>query len=82
MCRVAPDVLKKTSSVGECILESVLIIAADLNSDPVTEILLVSGILSALTAAWWGGVSDRRGRRVVLATTSFADMVTNAMMLA
>ncbi|KAG0666612.1 hypothetical protein C6P46_004278 [Rhodotorula mucilaginosa] len=63
MCRVAPDVLKKTSSV-------------------VTEILLVSGILSALTAAWWGGVSDRRGRRVVLATTSFADMVTNAMMLA
>ncbi|GAA5866933.1 hypothetical protein JCM3774_004608 [Rhodotorula dairenensis] len=62
MCRVAPDVLKKTSSV-------------------VTEILLVAGILSALTAAWWGGVSDRRGRRIVLGTTSVADMATNGMML-
>lgn len=47
----------------------------------VTEILLIAGILSALTAAWWGGLSDRRGRRLILAATSMTDIVTNVVMI-
>ncbi|POY70213.1 hypothetical protein BMF94_6796 [Rhodotorula taiwanensis] len=62
MCRVAPDVLARTSSV-------------------VTEILLIAGVLSAMTAAWWGGISDRKGRRIILGITSAVDIVTNIVMV-
>ncbi|GAA5968115.1 hypothetical protein JCM11641_003736 [Rhodosporidiobolus odoratus] len=39
----------------------------------VTTISLTTGILSALTAAWWGSLADRKGRRPVLALVSLSE---------
>ncbi|GAA6044861.1 hypothetical protein NBRC10513_004698 [Rhodotorula toruloides] len=47
----------------------------------VTTVLLVAGILSALTAAWWGSLSDRKGRKIVLAFISASETIQAIMML-
>ncbi|BGP22755.1 hypothetical protein JCM10295v2_001646 [Rhodotorula toruloides] len=47
----------------------------------VTTVLLVAGILSALTAAWWGSLSDRKGRRIVLAFISASELIQAIIML-
>ncbi|BGP30009.1 hypothetical protein JCM10296v2_001761 [Rhodotorula toruloides] len=47
----------------------------------VTTVLLVAGILSALTAAWWGSLSDRKGRKIVLAFISASETIQAVMML-
>lgn len=46
-----------------------------------TTVLLVAGILSALTAAWWGSLSDRKGRKIVLAFISASETIQAVMML-
>ncbi|BGP45968.1 hypothetical protein JCM10450v2_001807 [Rhodotorula kratochvilovae] len=47
----------------------------------ITSILLVAGGLSALTAAWWGALADKRGRKTVLFVGSAAELVEAAIML-
>ncbi|GAA6037172.1 hypothetical protein JCM8097_008770 [Rhodosporidiobolus ruineniae] len=42
----------------------------------VTSAALAAGICSTLTAAWWGGFSDRRGRKPVFALISAAEVLT------
>ncbi|GAA5929280.1 hypothetical protein JCM10213_006337 [Rhodosporidiobolus nylandii] len=44
----------------------------------ITSVILVVGILSTLTAAWWGGLADRRGRKPVLALVSLSEVATAA----
>ncbi|GAA5898994.1 hypothetical protein JCM5296_006981 [Sporobolomyces johnsonii] len=47
----------------------------------ITSIMLASGILSAMTCGWWGGLSDRKGRKPVLAVTSAVELVLALIML-
>ncbi|GAA5863763.1 hypothetical protein JCM1840_005758 [Sporobolomyces johnsonii] len=47
----------------------------------ITSIMLASGILSAMTCGWWGGLSDKKGRKPVLAVTSAVELVLALIML-
>ncbi|GAA5996113.1 uncharacterized protein JCM10292_007401 [Rhodotorula paludigena] len=47
----------------------------------ITSILLVAGTLSALTAAYWGAVADRRGRKLVLFVCSAAELLEALIMI-
>ncbi|KPV75800.1 uncharacterized protein RHOBADRAFT_43224 [Rhodotorula graminis WP1] len=47
----------------------------------ITSILLVAGALSALTAAWWGALADRKGRKVVLLASTIAELVEAGIMV-
>jgi len=47
----------------------------------VTTILLVAGALSALTAAWWGALADRKGRKVVLCAGTVAELFEAGIMV-
>ncbi|GAA5919803.1 hypothetical protein JCM1841_005873 [Sporobolomyces salmonicolor] len=47
----------------------------------ITSIMLASGVLSAVTCGWWGGLSDRKGRKPVLAVSSAVELVLALIML-
>ncbi|GAA5947654.1 hypothetical protein JCM3775_005248 [Rhodotorula graminis] len=47
----------------------------------ITSILLVAGALSALTAAWWGALADRKGRKIVLWAGIIAELVEAGIMV-
>ncbi|GAA5829093.1 hypothetical protein JCM3770_005540 [Rhodotorula araucariae] len=47
----------------------------------ITSVLLVAGGLSAITAAWWGALADRRGRKTVLFVGGVAELAEAATML-
>ncbi|GAA5837512.1 hypothetical protein JCM9279_006775 [Rhodotorula babjevae] len=47
----------------------------------ITSILLVAGALSALTAAWWGALADRKGRKVVLFASTVAELFEAGIMV-
>ncbi|GAA5848364.1 hypothetical protein JCM8547_004491 [Rhodosporidiobolus lusitaniae] len=45
------------------------------------SIVLVMGVLTAVTAAWWGGFADRRGRKPLLALISLSEIVTAVVVI-
>ncbi|GAA5933023.1 uncharacterized protein JCM15063_002273 [Sporobolomyces koalae] len=48
------------------------------STEIVTSIALVCGVLSALTSGYWGKLSDKYGRRAILAVSSGGELVTAA----
>lgn len=81
-CRTSPEVQKRTTTIST--LRSSLPFALEAKACfhlTVTSILLVAGTLSALTAAYWGAVADRRGRKLVLFVCSAAELLEALIMI-
>ncbi|GAA5885354.1 hypothetical protein JCM6882_009584 [Rhodosporidiobolus microsporus] len=47
----------------------------------VTTAALLGGILASCTAAWWGSLADRKGRKLVLAVVSAGEILTSVVMI-
>lgn len=83
MCRSNTAVQRETTGISTLLPAAVspqirLLIWAPYT---VTSILLVAGTLSALTAAWWGALADRKGRKVVLFAGSVAELLEAGIMV-
>ena len=82
MCRSDPAVQRETTGISASSPPPSLGPILDLEDRvAVTSILLVAGALSALTAAWWGALADRKGRKVVLFAGSIAELVEVGIMI-
>ncbi|GAA5911636.1 uncharacterized protein JCM6883_002428 [Sporobolomyces salmoneus] len=51
------------------------------SAEMVTTVALVGGVLSSLTSAYWGKISDKYGRKPVLAVVSMGELLVSALFI-